>query len=266
MRLVAQEVARDHLWEPRFCQHWLMPEWVSLVVVGRWGPPFGTRSTRHVALGVLPSLRSPLRGTPGAYAPIVTSQALTDWTAKRASSIALAWQMHSAQVASTATGWQVDQALAVVLQRMATEFQGFCRSLHDEASEVFAVTAAKGNTLLESTLRQLLTTGRDIDKGNAHSDAIARDFSRFGFLFWSAMVAADNRAGGWPKELKKLTEMRNGVAHDDAAKLRALATEGYVLNEPTLKAWQTTLHDIATTMDDVVGLSLGALLGVSRPW
>jgi hypothetical protein len=203
---------------------------------------------------------------PGAYAPNVPSQALTDWNAKRASSIGLAWQMHSTQVASTATGWQVDQALAIVLQRMATEFQGFCRSLHDEASEVFAVTAAKGNMPLEGTLRKLLTTGRDIDKGNAHSDAIARDFSRFGFIFWSAMTAVDNRAGGWPKELKKLTEMRNGVAHDDAAKIRSLITEGYALNEPTLKTWQTILHDIATTMDDVVGLSLGALLGVPRPW
>ncbi|QUC56032.1 hypothetical protein IOD14_04070 [Streptomyces sp. A2-16] len=196
----------------------------------------------------------------------MTSQALTDWSAKRALCIDLAWQMHSAQVAATTAGWEVDQALAVVLQRMATEFQGFCRALHDEASEFFAVTASNGNPQLESTLRQLLTKGRDVDKGNAHNEAIARDFAKFGFLFWPAMTAADSRARTWPTELKKITEMRNGVAHDDVAKLRTLAGEGYFLNEPTLKAWQTNLDDVATVMDDVVGLSLGALLGVPRPW
>ncbi|MFF1812746.1 hypothetical protein ACFVXW_27170 [Streptomyces sp. NPDC058251] len=196
----------------------------------------------------------------------MTSQALADWSAKRALCIDLAWQMHSGQVASTAAGWQVDQALAVVLQRMATEFQGFCRALHDEASEFFAITASSGNPRLESTLRQLLTKGRDVDKGNAHNEAIARDFARFGFLLWPAMTAADSRAGNWSTELKKLTEMRNGVAHDDTAKMRTLASEGYLLNEPTLKAWQTNLNDVAAVMDDVVGLSLGTLLGVSRPW
>ncbi|MET8097341.1 hypothetical protein ABZV29_12805 [Streptomyces sp. NPDC005236] len=196
----------------------------------------------------------------------MTSQALADWSAKRALRIDLAWQMHSGQVASTTAGWQVDQALAVVLQRIATEFQGFCRVLHDEASEFFAMTVAHGNPQLESTLRQMLTKSRDVDKGNAHNEAIARDFARFGFIFWPAMTAADSRAGGWANEIRKLTEMRNGVAHDDTAKLSKLAGDGYLLNEPTLKAWQTTLDDVATVMDDVVGLSLGTLLGVSRPW
>jgi hypothetical protein len=196
----------------------------------------------------------------------VTSTALVDWNAKRASSIALAWQMHSTQAASTPAGWQEDQALAVVLQRMATEFQGFCRALHDEASEFFAVTAARGNPSLESTLRQLLTADRGIDRGNAQKKSVAQDFSRFGFIFWQAMQRADGRAGPWSEELAMFNEMRNAVAHDDTAKLRNLATKGYALDVPTLKNWHAMLDGMVTLMDDVVSLSLSALLGVPRPW
>ncbi|MEV6479191.1 hypothetical protein [Streptomyces sp. NPDC051576] len=199
----------------------------------------------------------------------MTSVALADWNAKRAASIDLAWQMHSMQVAAPSpagSGWEVEQALAVVLQRMATEFQGFCRALHDEASEFFASTAAQGNLDLESTLRKLLTRARGLDSGNAQSKSISQDYSRFGFIFWQAMQVADGRAGAWPEELAKFNEMRNAVAHDDTAKMYSLNSKGYALDAPTLQNWHTMLDDIATLMDDVVSLSLSALLGVSRPW
>lgn len=174
--------------------------------------------------------------------------------------------MHATQAASTPAGWQADQALAGVLQRLATEFQGFCRALHDEGSEFFAVTTANGNTNLESTLRQLLTNSRGLDRGNAQNTSIAQDFSRFGFIFWKAMQTAEPRAATWPDDLAKCNQMRNAVAHDDTAKRHALTTEGYLLDVPTVKAWHTMLDDMANVMDDVVSLSLSSLLNVPRPW
>ncbi|WP_449349594.1 hypothetical protein [Streptomyces shaanxiensis] len=161
---------------------------------------------------------------------------------------------------------EIEQALAVVLQRMATEFQGFCRALHDEASEFFAVTAAQGNPNLENMLQKLVTRDRSLDRGNAQKNSIAQDYSRFGFIFWQAMQRADGRAGAWPEELSMMNEMRNAVAHDDTAKLQSLASKGYVLDVQTIQVWHSMLDDIATLMDDVVSLSLSALLGVSRPW
>ncbi|MFI6767852.1 hypothetical protein [Streptomyces sp. NPDC050355] len=196
----------------------------------------------------------------------MTSNALVDWNAKRASRIALAWQMHATVTSSSTPTWHTDDALAVVLQRMATEFQGYCRSLHDEASEILGLHTAKGNPSLEDLLRRLLTSQRDLDRGNANVNAIAKDFSRFGFTFWPTLTKADSRAGVWQRELGKLIEMRNCVAHDNEAKLQALAREGYVLDPPTLQKWEKVLNGIAVLMDDVVGLSLGALLRIPRPW
>ncbi|WP_371593064.1 hypothetical protein [Streptomyces virginiae] len=196
----------------------------------------------------------------------VTSVALNDWNTKRAQRIALSWGVHATLAAPPRAIWHADQALAMVAQRISTEFQGFARALHDEAIDVFVSHVGGANMPLESVLRERMTTERALSKGNPTKKALGGDFGRLGFTFWAAMQKADGRANAWGQELDKLIEMRNGVAHDDEAKLNRLHSEGYPLASGTLQKWEKDLGDIAATMDDVVASSLSALLKIQRPW
>ncbi|MFF8440612.1 hypothetical protein ACF07U_06985 [Streptomyces californicus] len=196
----------------------------------------------------------------------MTSVALIDWNAQRAQRIALAWGVHTTLAAPPQIAWHSDQALAIIVQRLSTEFQGFTRALHDEAVDVFVNQVAGANLALEAILRERMTAERSLSKGNPTKKALGSDFGRLGFTFWAAMQQANGRANAWSAELDKLIEMRNGVAHDDTAKLSRLASEGYPLSVGTLRNWQKTLGDIAATMDVVVASSLSAVLIIPRPW
>ncbi|WP_143031627.1 hypothetical protein [Actinacidiphila guanduensis] len=196
----------------------------------------------------------------------MTSLALTDWNNSRRGKITLLWNLHSQLSGPQSAAWHAEAALAMVLQRMATEFQGFARGLHDEATEVFVRHVAAGSTNLETILRERMTADRALNKGNAHDDAVKRDFSRLGLTFWPTMQAADKRANTWEKELRKIVEMRNGVAHDDTGKILRLNGDGYNLDVPTLQSWHKMLDELCVCMDDVVGTYLSALLGIQRPW
>ncbi|UXY21931.1 hypothetical protein N8I84_26935 [Streptomyces cynarae] len=207
-----------------------------------------------------------LNGRSSAYASQVTSRALVEWNTSRRQKINLLWGVHPQLTGNPPTLWREHQALAIVIQRMATEFQGFARDLHDECTDVFSAEVAAGNSAVENVLRERLTSDRALSRGNAHSDGISKDFGRLGMTFWPSMIAADSRANNWKKDLLKLVEMRNGVAHDDAAKLARLQREGYTLDAASLQKWQTMLDDIATSMDDMTSTYLSALLGIQRPW
>jgi hypothetical protein len=196
----------------------------------------------------------------------VTSLALTDWNNGRRGKITLFWTVHSQLSGPQSAAWHAEAALTMVIQRMATEFQGFARGLHDEATDIFIHHVGAGNINLETILRERMTADRALDKGNAHADAVKKDFARLGLTLWPTMRVADIRAGKWETELRKIVEMRNGVAHDDASKIARLYGAGYVLNAATLQSWQKLLDDLCTCMDDVVSTYLSALLGIQRPW
>lgn len=68
-----------------------------------------------------------------------------------------------------------------MLLRVAAEFQGFARDLHDLASVVFAEWTAPKNAAARNVVRSRLTEGREIDRGKAHLGSLGRVFGRFGF-------------------------------------------------------------------------------------
>ncbi|MEZ0073507.1 hypothetical protein [Planotetraspora sp. GP83] len=154
-----------------------------------------------------------------------------------------------------------DEVLAMIVMRLAAEFQGFSRDLHDEAVDCFVSQVAGRTQSVQSILLERMTSGRDLGKGNAHADALDRDFARLGLALWPALEQADPNAIRWRQELTKLNQMRNAIAHDDRSRLQALRQSGYMLTTGLVETWEQTLNSLAGTMDDVVSANLSNLLG-----
>jgi hypothetical protein len=155
----------------------------------------------------------------------------------------------------------------MLVVRMAAEFQGYARDLHDEAVEFLAIGATGGNQGLASVLQAGMSSDRALNKNNAGIDTLARDFARIGLIFWPALQAQEPvLTPGWRADLRNLIDMRNAIAHGDKAKLLKLEAGGLVLNRALTYRWHGSLDLLVSTMDDVVASYLGALLGVPQPW
>lgn len=163
--------------------------------------------------------------------------------------------------------WQERHADEMLIVRLATEFQGYARDLHDEAIAFLAITATSGNQSLASVLRVGMAGDRALNKGNANKDALAKDFARIGMIFWPALeVQARQFVPQWKADLGQITEMRNAIVHGNRAQLLKLQRGGLTFNRSLVQRWQGSIDQLAATMDDVVGSYLGALLGVPQPW
>ena len=150
--------------------------------------------------------------------------------------------------------------------RLAGEFQGFARDLHDEASDFFAIHGSGLNSALELQLRILLTDRRQLDRGNAHPGNLGEDFGRLGIKLWPALRLLSTRAGEWNQRLTALNDARNAIAHDDVTKLAAIHNSGYNVGLlTTMRKFHTTTSQLTRAMDRVVGDHLNALFG-GRPW
>src|SRR5947208_9932727 len=83
---------------------------------------------------------------------------------------------------------QINQAYAVLL---ASQFQGFCRDLHDECVDCLVRSVLP--TELRGPLEIEFSAYRRLDRGNANAGAIGADFNRLGLAFWSEVDADDAR-------------------------------------------------------------------------
>jgi hypothetical protein len=150
--------------------------------------------------------------------------------------------------------------------RLATEFQGFARDVHDIASETFAAWSAAGNPALESTIRLRMTEERQLDRGNAQPGSLGSDFRRFGFQLWPALVGRDRAVEVQQASLERLNKARNAIVHDQETDLRALRTDGFPPNKRTFSVWRRDLDRLAATLDAEVSSQLGVLFARTKPW
>jgi hypothetical protein len=125
--------------------------------------------------------------------------------------------------------WRTEQLNWALVLRLAAEFQGFARDLHDLAVDEFVAVSARGDPALTGVLRALATRGRALDRGNAHPSALGDDYGRLGLTFWDALRTADHRARSWQDDLSALIRARNAIAHADEGALIKLRDEGYPL-------------------------------------
>ena len=81
-----------------------------------------------------------------------------------------------------------DELNHALILRLASEFQGFTRDLHDEAGLFVTRVLAPGNQRLQVTLRIPYTANRKLSQGNAESGSLGTDFGLFGMQLLASAV------------------------------------------------------------------------------
>jgi hypothetical protein len=143
-------------------------------------------------------------------------------------------------------------------------FQRYCRGAHTEATK--ALVDAMPHSRSAVVLEDLLTEGRHLDRGNPTPANLGRDFGRFGFNFWEAVVAEDRRNGARRRELDGLCHWRNGIVHGDVPGKRA--SGNLVPRDLSLDAcrrWRCAVSALVISIDRAVAKQCQNL-GCPRPW
>src|SRR5438876_261000 len=84
----------------------------------------------------------------------------------------------------------LDETLRGFVLHLSAHFQGFCRDLYTECSQIWIAAIPAG---FQATAQAQFCAHLALEKGNPNHDIIKRDFNRFGFLL--NLQAANPAAG-----------------------------------------------------------------------
>lgn len=147
--------------------------------------------------------------------------------------------------------------------RLAAEFQGFCRDLHDDAAIVVADSLADEYGARVPVLLSALVRGRKLDVGNAGPGNIGNDFGNLGMSLWPDVYNRyPTRGRKWHTVLDRLNDVRNAIAHSDSAKLEQVKRL-QPLTLATFRRWRGSLNTAAYGFDKVVAAYLSYLTGTT---
>src|SRR5271168_3570446 len=79
----------------------------------------------------------------------------------------------------------LDETLRGFVLHLSAHFQGFCRDLYTECSQIWSAAIPAG---FKATAQAQFSAQLGREKGNPTYDNIKRDFNRFGFLLNLGMV------------------------------------------------------------------------------
>jgi hypothetical protein len=195
----------------------------------------------------------------------MTTRALTAWNGTRSAGLDRLVDAHRA-VAGAGRGrrsitTEINHALIV---RLASEFQGFCRDLHDEVALRLVASKLGSDPEFAEIVQLLLSNGRKLDRGNANWANVCDDFGRFGVSLADELRdLKPHRYPAWIAALDRLNTARNAIAHDDRYKLAACAAiEPLTLN--TFNRWRRVLCAVSRGMDEVLDAYLTEGLAAVR--
>lgn len=153
---------------------------------------------------------------------------------------------------------QINYAYALLL---SSEFQGFCRDLHTEATN--CIVAAVTPTAVQTVLLARLTENRKLDHGNANGGNLGSDFGRFGMALAAVLDTRDRHNVGRRADLDVLGVWRNAIAHQDFTPAALKNRTNLRLQE--VQAFRRACNVLATDLDAVVGAHVTTLVGTT-PW
>lgn len=153
---------------------------------------------------------------------------------------------------------QINQAYVVLL---LSQFQRFCRDLHEECVEHMVRQSALQP--FEGILIPLLVGGRKLDAGNPNPGNIGSDFGRLGVAFWRDLRLKDPRNAGRQLALDSLNRWRNAIAHQDfrSRELGGRRTVRLV----QIRRWRSTCERLAVDFERLMHAYLLRITG-SAPW
>lgn len=198
----------------------------------------------------------------------MTSQSLACWNNDRLAALQRLEQVHGRMTGGlVGRPRDVTELNHALFLRLASEVQGFCRDLHDESVEVLCAPAHMPTSAIADTARNALRRGRKLDAGNAGPGNIGNDWTSLGMAIWPDLRAAypgQQGASDWNKRLEWLNEARNGIAHNDDAKI-AFAHAVHPLTVRTFRVTRGRMTKFAMALDRTTKAYLKATTGTS-PW
>jgi hypothetical protein len=118
----------------------------------------------------------------------------------------------------------------------------------------------------QASLRIPFTFNRKLNQGNADPGTLGSDFGLFGIALWAGLQARfQDRAKDWNHKLAALNMARNGIVHDDAAKVARVQAAGWPFTLRSVDRWKAALDGLARGIDTVVCGQLKLEYGTS-PW
>jgi hypothetical protein len=137
---------------------------------------------------------------------------------------------------------------------LSAHFQGFCRDLYTESSQIIA---SKVRVTLQVLIQAQFTASRALDHGNPNLHNIRKDFNRLGFTL--NLAAADPANPLRLQHLSGLNEGRNIAAHQGTVPPGGLPT----LLE--LRTWRNSCNGLAVSLDGIMYNQLRTMLR-RQPW
>ena len=141
---------------------------------------------------------------------------------------------------------------------VASHFQGFCRDLYSECSQIWIAAIPAG---FRATAQAQFKAQLALEKGNPSHDNIKRDFNRFGFLL--NLQSAQATGPKLVTDLAHLNEWRNKAAHQGTQPLGG-GVPG-ILTLSVVQGWRASCDGLATALDDIMRATLLNIVGVA-PW
>lgn len=191
----------------------------------------------------------------------MTSPALTTWQSSRLPRLDRLIALHPDAAGSTTDPAVTTEWTHALVLRLTSEFQGFCRDLHNDLAWTIArlMTGLEGNRLL---IFKGLTKGRVLELRNASVETLKADFNRLGIDLASKLLTHPRAGPRWTQESQQLHLARNGVVHDDPTKFAQLQEEGVELNLAAVIRWRNRVDALVEAMDDVADSKLSELFGI----
>ena len=197
----------------------------------------------------------------------MASSAFDTWSEGRASRLAQLLDAHSRIEGHGATGrrWRTGQFNRLLVLALASEFQGFCRDLHDECGAALVNYGVAGKPVVGQILLDRLHDARQLDRGNANPGSLGADFGRLGIELWPELAKRDERTQIRQAQLERLNKARNAIAHAQESDLSTLAHDGFPMTLRTYRSWFSSTSGLAETMDRTLWQYLRTVTG-SPPW
>lgn len=194
----------------------------------------------------------------------MTSPALTTWQSSRLSRLDRLIALHPDSAGSTTDPAVAEEWTQALVLRLSSEFQGFCRDLHNDLARTIARALTGWDEKTRSLVFAGLTRGRALEQKSASAETIRADFDRLS-VDLLLLLSTHPRAGPqWTGELGQLHRARNGVVHDDPDKIKKLKKEGRELSLATVIRWRNWVDGLVEAMDDVTSSRMSELFGMIR--
>ena len=151
-----------------------------------------------------------------------------------------------------------EEILQGYVMLVSGHFQGFCRDLYRECTQVFSATLPPN---MEDVVQTQFISELKLNTGNPTFENIRRDFERFGFVLDFVRATPGNSI--LITHLGHLNHWRNTIAHQKPTPPPP-GVPG-VLTLANIQTWRAACDGLAASLDAIMKAELSRILGFI-PW